>query len=1160
MEWLEGHDLGAELAKGPLDVDRAVKLARRIGEALAAAHDRGIVHRDLKPANVFLVDGSVEKAKLIDFGIARPEQSDLLTASGVIVGTPAYMAPEQVRGETLDPRVDIYGLGTVLFHCLIGRAPFRGPHDIAVLAKVVLEEPPRLRTLRPEIPDALDALVRRMLAKSRDERPGDGRAVCEALGDLALDAAPKSEIEAIHSGEKRVATIVLCASGARREADTVVARKAGARRSSEDLVTSFGGTLHALSRDAVLVTLRGAASPNEQAVRAVRCALAIAAENPLAPIVVSTGRVVVAGDVQVGDVIDRATAVVLRGAPGVKIDAATSDLLEEGRFDVRGEGDWRELHAEREELASRTFLGRATPCVGRTRELAQLSASIDECFDEARAQVAIVTAPPGLGKSRLLHEVLRTRVASRGEVEVLFARGDSMRAGSSFGIVSQIIGRAENLSPMLRELAGEDLTNPELAASPAARGDVATMADTMRDEFVSWVRTRTEGGPVAIVVEDLHWADLPSLRLIDAALGALGTSPLLVLATARPEVHAKFPELFKQRVYQEVRLTNLPAKAAQSFVREMLGKETSDTIVETIVARAAGHPFYLEELVRAVTRGKRPDALPESVLGMIQSRLDDIGTGARRVLCAASVYGDSFWPSAVSTLLGSEDEDEIAAQLKRLVELEIVQPRTSSRMRGQAEYGFRHILLRDAAYETLTDEARSIAHHRAGSWLERAGENDPAVLADHYDRGAAKDRALGYYLHAARRALEASDFERARQHADRALACGPDEETRAAIGVVEAEVSYWRGELDSAIERASSSIDGVEPSSPEWFVAAATAIGALGQRGRNDEVRTWLRRVATAEPHDDARAQQAVALCRGLTQLMWAHDDGDLAAVHVRFDALVDEPALDDFTSGWVHRVRAESAWIHERNVDLCMTHFARSKGAFESARAVRHLCMTRANEASLAGWAGDIDRALSLVAECQGEATRLGSTFLACYATAVRGMTLVFAGDERGEAVMREALTSLAGSPRLAFICRFFAGWAALGRGDLDLAERDAQAAIATPVVRELQPAGHALLARVLTKRGRLDDALAEATKGMKLRRLRRDLELTEGVPDLALAEVHAARGDTNAMQSVLAEALPRVDAIAATIASPQLRSRFLARRVAIDELRRMAGREASA
>ncbi|MGZ3456659.1 MAG: protein kinase domain-containing protein, partial [Polyangiales bacterium] len=657
MEWLEGRDLGEELSRGPLDVERTMVLARRLAEALAAAHARGIVHRDLKPANVFLVEGEVDRAKLIDFGIAKPQLTDQLTASGVIIGTPTYMAPEQVRGESLDPRVDVYGLGAVMFHCLIGRAPFRGPHDIAVLAKVVLEEPARLRTLRPEIPDALDALVRRMLAKSRDERPSDGLAVLEALQDLPALSGRTIDTEAIHAGEKRVATIVLCGSGARREADTLVARRPSARRASEDLVSTFGGTLHVLSRDAVLVTLRGAGSPSEQAARAVRCALAIAADNPTAPVVVSTGRMVVAGDVQVGDVIDRATRVVLEGSRGVRIDAATADLLDEGRFDIRGDGAFRVVVAEREELANRTFLGRATPCVGRTRELAQLTASIDECIDDARAQVALITAPPGLGKSRLLHEVLRTRIASRGEVEVLFARSDTMRAGSSFAIASQLLARAPSLPSFLREIAGPHVGSEEATLEQrATRADVATMADLARDAWISWLRTRLDRGPVVLAIEDLHWADLPSLRLIDAALGAHVDRPLLVLATARPELHAKFPELFKQRVYQEVRLASLPAKAAHSFVREVLG-EASDTVVDTIVARAAGHPFYLEELVRAVARGLRPDALPESVLGMIQSRLDDVGTGARRVLCAASGSGESFWTGGVAALLGNEDAD-----------------------------------------------------------------------------------------------------------------------------------------------------------------------------------------------------------------------------------------------------------------------------------------------------------------------------------------------------------------------------------------------------------------------------------------------------------------------------------------------------------------------
>jgi eukaryotic-like serine/threonine-protein kinase len=115
MEWLDGEDLGRRLARGPLDVRGALRVVRSAAEALAVAHRRGVVHRDLKPSNIFLRDGRLESAVLLDFGIARPMRGiTKITATGAVLGTPDYMAPEQARGDEIGPAADVFALGSVL--------------------------------------------------------------------------------------------------------------------------------------------------------------------------------------------------------------------------------------------------------------------------------------------------------------------------------------------------------------------------------------------------------------------------------------------------------------------------------------------------------------------------------------------------------------------------------------------------------------------------------------------------------------------------------------------------------------------------------------------------------------------------------------------------------------------------------------------------------------------------------------------------------------------------------------------------------------------------------------------------------------------------------------------------------------------------------------
>jgi hypothetical protein len=188
MELLRGEDLAARIARAPLAVPEALGLAARLCAGLGAAHDVGVVHRDVKPGNVFLVDGRLDDPRVVDLGVARrTERTHRFTSTGGAVGTPAYMAPEQLRGED-EVRSDVYGLGATLFEALTGHPPFRGPHPAAVLLAVMSEPAPELSTLRPDVPPDVSELVARMLAKDPADRPRDLAAVA---ADLALVEADR---------------------------------------------------------------------------------------------------------------------------------------------------------------------------------------------------------------------------------------------------------------------------------------------------------------------------------------------------------------------------------------------------------------------------------------------------------------------------------------------------------------------------------------------------------------------------------------------------------------------------------------------------------------------------------------------------------------------------------------------------------------------------------------------------------------------------------------------------------------------------------------------------------------------------------------------------------------------------------------------------------
>ncbi len=204
MEYLQGHGLDRELREqSRLSPSRAAELVLPVCEVLAAAHAREIVHRDIKPANVFLHRGpGGETVKVLDFGLAKPLGSSLLggtlTLEGSILGSPAYMAPERLRNQPYDGRADSYSVGVMLYEMLTGRLPFVSPDDdpLGVVTLHLTEVPRSPRALRPDLPEALEAVVLMALAKDPRERPQAsmlGRLLAAAVGvSLPRGLAPDS--------------------------------------------------------------------------------------------------------------------------------------------------------------------------------------------------------------------------------------------------------------------------------------------------------------------------------------------------------------------------------------------------------------------------------------------------------------------------------------------------------------------------------------------------------------------------------------------------------------------------------------------------------------------------------------------------------------------------------------------------------------------------------------------------------------------------------------------------------------------------------------------------------------------------------------------------------------------------------------------------------
>ena len=783
MEWIDGQPLTERLRHARMSVPEALTLLRLLSSGLAEAHRIGIVHRDLKPSNILLRHGKLSGATLLDFGIARGGILPVVTQTGIIVGTPEYMSPEQARGRReLTPASDVFALGCLIFECLTGKPPFVAEQIAGVLTKILFDQAPPLSSVLPDAPQALEELIAGMLAKEPQDRIADAGSLVLRLAALQpiQDAASIANTDIVAPKDSKLTDAeqvlvgVLIANQPQIVPDQETLemeaseKESGEWKSVQNAIMQLGGRPEWLADGSLVVTMTGTQGgfATDLALQSARCALLIKELLPAATVAMALGRGQVAKQLPVGEGIDRALRLLRTATPAtmvprpgpaitqdehVRVDSVSAGLLL-GRAELayRSDGSALLLGLQRQGDASRPLLGKATPCLGREQDLLALERTLHGCIDEGTASAVTITGYPGIGKSRLRHEFLRRLRAANVGVRILHGSGDAQRFGASYGLLRQLLRsifaisesdsveerrqklqsfpalpwrdtKGGSLLPFLGELCAVPFSDEDNPALRAARREPQLMSEQVIRAFVEFADHLAATQPLLIIIDDLQWCDTLSIKLMEQALRALHERPLMILAFARPEVEERFPSLWGGHG-QRIRLTGLSRKASERLVYHALGPESAPEEVARIVNQADGNALFLEELIRAAASPSGAPQ-PDTVVAMLQSRVGRLPAFQRLLLRAAAILGQTFWRGGLVALLGTTaDHVDLDAELLALIDAEMIVRRGISRYAGEVEYAFRHALLRDAAYSMLTDNDRALGHRLAAAYLARLAE------------------------------------------------------------------------------------------------------------------------------------------------------------------------------------------------------------------------------------------------------------------------------------------------------------------------------------------------------------------------------------------------------------------------------------------------------
>lgn len=988
IEWLDGHPLDHLRGKKDLPIRILIDIIVDVLEGLEACHQAEIVHRDIKPGNIFLSYRNDEiDVKLIDFGLALMADREMrLTETGDIMGTLYYLSPEQARGKQYTTyATDIYSIGAVLYEFLTGQPPFQAEKPIAVLLKIVTETPPRPRQLKPEIPQWLDDVVMRALSREPEDRFESAAAMAEALNSSFFSSSmPQIIAESVAStipinkqiGEFRLAALVYIQMLDRNDYSDI-------RATADKLIQNAQGQAHPLRGGHHIGIFGFEETLGDEAISAVEVGLSIARQHKNIRVLVASVHIFIDQGIQLNtDELDRATSLLAQVPSGqLMLDGSTRKLLRD-QIDVKVRHG-KELVVGLRALddGERTVLGIKTPTVGRDTELTTIKSKFAAVQRQKKAETLVLSGSTGMGKSRLCR-VFRQELGRR--VSIIFeARCEPTKLSTPYSIINSCINRLskrrhphlkQSKIEVLKSIVSEFIHDPEqaeeiilylaealglsysensgtirwseslvkrLSVLRVARSDARLMRSHIAEALIRLLRAAAIQRPVVIICEDLQWADDESLKLLEYMRHDLSDTPIFFLATCRSQAKPLLQSVLAKRK-TVVELAPLSQDALSRLLKAVLGQIEEKHLMR-MINWSDGNPYFIEELVSWLVAShhmvfgrkgweladpKRRLQLPVGIEGAIQGRLDQLNARQKDLLKIASVFGQQFWKEGLIAL-GVENVEE---KLFALHQLELIHPQNSSRIPETQQWHFRHSLLRQVAYQLLPPNRRAELHNLAGTWLERIGENDAALLSFHYERGGDRIKAGNYKARIAKRALKDGELETA--------------------------ISHFRESLDDKTE--------LEPNI--YFQRLLGLIRAYLLRGDSDHATKVLDELEALDIEHDDEANAEVLYLKG--RLLLVHSNYQIAEELLRQSASIfDELGLEK-KSFEVKHTLFWSIWVQGRYTEAGPLAEELHRNA--SAERPEDLCSAKLSSAYYNIVSGDLSAAIVLAEQAASHAKEI--------------------------------------------------------------------------------------------------------------------------------------------------------------------------------------------